>query len=140
MAERVLPMQEGVEVFLDKPRRMSLNLWAGYQAERELEVLLGQPSGSVQLLRDFALQTLSMTQLLVLLTCGLRQHDPSVTVEQVGKIVPLGQLTQVLNTVLTAWDQAMTTDGPAPVVNGEDKTASPPSLIGFPVGAEGGLI
>jgi hypothetical protein len=138
----MVPMQEGVTVHLDRPRQISLDLWAGYEAERELERLLGQPVGSVQLLRDFALQTLSMTQLLVLLTCGLRRYDATLTLEQVGKMVPLGRLTYVLNTVLAAWEQGMTPDDQeiTPVAPGEDKALAPPSFGGMTSGAGGNMI
>ena len=140
MTEKIYPLREGVPVTLmGKEYHLSLNLWAGYQAERELERLLTLPTNSVQLLRDFALQTLSMTQLLVLLTCGLQQHHPELTVEAVGKLVHLGQLTTILDTVLSAWNQAMTSPGDAKA-DGEDTTLSPPSWSGLTSGAAGDTI
>ena len=141
MTEMIYPLQEGVPVkLMGKEYRLTLDLLAGYQAERELETLLHQPVGSVQLLRDFALQALSMTQLLVLLACGLRRHHPALTTEEVGKLVHLGQLTTILDAVLSAWQRDMAPLGNATKEEAEDTLLSPPSWPGMTSGVEGDTI
>ena len=126
----VIPLQEGVPLLLDRTRYLSLKLGPCYQAERETEALLNLPYRSVQVLRDLVNRKLSTARLLILLACGLRKDDPTLTMEQIGKRVFYPYFGEVFEAINTAWEREMTNPAAQSPAIEESATASPPSLSG----------
>jgi len=98
------PGSEGVTIPLDQPRQFTLDLGVIYQAERLYERLGNLPFLTANILLPFVTRQMNGSTLLMVLTCGLQVHDPSLTMEQVGRLVTMGRLTETLTKMYEAWE------------------------------------
>ena len=128
------PGSEGVMITLDKPRRIVLTMGTLYNADRLYERLGGLPFDTSHRFDTFRLD-LTVTTILVLLTCALQQDDPMLTFEQVSAMARFERIPEILEAVSTAWAQGM----PAPAQTTEETAnASPPDSTGSVSGVEPG--
>jgi len=98
------PGSEGVTIPLDQPRQFTLDLGVIYQAERLYERLGNLPFLTANILLPFVTRQMNGSTLLMVLTCGLQVHDPALTMEQVGRLVTMGRLTETLTKMYEAWE------------------------------------
>ena len=98
------PGSEGVTIPLDQPRQFTLDLGVIYQAERLYERLGNLPFLTANILLPFVTRQMNGSTLLMVLTCGLQVHDPALTMEQVGRLVTMGRLTDTLTKMYEAWE------------------------------------
>ena len=98
------PGSEGVTIPLDQPRQFTLDLGVIYQAERLYERLGNLPFLTANILLPFVTRQMNGSTLLMVLTCGLQVHDPTLTMEQVGRLVTMGRLTETLTKMYEAWE------------------------------------
>jgi len=98
------PGSEGVTIALDTPRQFTLDLGVIYQAERLYERLGNLPFLTANILLPFVTRQMNGSTLLMVLTCGLQVHDPALTMEQVGRLVTMGRLTDTLTKMYEAWE------------------------------------
>jgi hypothetical protein len=110
----------GVLIDLDKPRRISLNLWTVYQAEREWERRQGLKQGAESFLRPLLLDpyaSIPITKLILWVLYGLKHFDDLVTFEEVAAwfdyrlldevIAKEGQAAQVSASLVPAISEAL---------------------------------
>jgi len=98
------PGSEGVTMQLDQPRQFTLDLGVIYQAERLYERLGNLPFLTANILLPFVTRQMNGSTLLMVLTCGLQVHDPTLTMDQVGRLVTMGRLTDTLTKMYEAWE------------------------------------
>ena len=98
------PGSEGVTIQLDQPRQFTLDLGVIYAAERLYERLGNLPFLTANILLPFVTRQMNGSTLLMVLTCGLQVHDPALTMEQVGRLVTMGRLTDTLTKMYEAWE------------------------------------
>lgn len=87
-----------IPIQLDKERHLKFDL----NAFAELEELYGDINTAFE-----AMQKRSIKAIRAMLWCGLIHEDKSLTLEQVGEMVHLGNMNEVMNAITQAISEAM---------------------------------
>lgn len=119
-----------VPLMLDRERWLRFDNRALFTVERELCRLWGR---QVSLLTLFAnLDALTLNDVAVLLWQGLRQEDPTLTLEQTQDLMDFDKLPAILAAVLDAWNA---TTQPAVPLEEVEQQSGPLSFPGVNSGA-----
>lgn len=93
------PTQPTVKIILDKERRLLFD----FNALAQMEKVTGKSFLSGELWDN-----LSATDVRALVWAGLLDEDPEITLEEVGKMLHMGNAMKMLEAVKEAWDLSMT--------------------------------
>jgi hypothetical protein len=120
---------EPVMLTLDRPRRLRLEIWDVLDAEREMCRVWNK---AINILTIFA-DTLTLTDLTILLWASLKHEQPGLTLHEVQGLVHLGNLGDIMTAVMEAWNRGMQAAQPSP--NGESGSPFPSAFPGIDSGA-----
>ena len=111
-----------VELVLDRPRHLRLDIWAVLTAERKMVEVWGKP---VNILTIFA-DTLTLTDLTILLWAALEPEGVPLTLHEVQGLVSIDRLGDIMTAVMEAWNRGMQSAQPA---TSEDSASPFPSAF-----------
>jgi hypothetical protein len=122
------PLVDPVTLDVDRPRHLRLEIGDVLRAEREMCRVWGK---QVNILTIFA-DTLTLTDLSILLWASLTWEDPLLTLEQAQRFCTLDTLGAIMGAVMEAWTRGMQPAQPAHAEGDASPFPSP-----FPGGVSG---
>jgi hypothetical protein len=133
MADLVPPLT----LQLDKPRPFKMTFEVAAQAERELARIYGKPVNILQVMLDS--ERFGITEVAVLLHCGLAYYDETVTLPDTYNLLTMDNYSTVVTAIFEAWNAAGQSARP-PAAEGESSpdplvSASPGSVSGASPGS-----
>jgi hypothetical protein len=89
---------------LDKPRPFKMNFEVAAQAERELARIYGRSVNLLQVMLDS--ERFGITEVGVLLHCGLTYYDETVTLPDTYALLTMENYSTVVTAIFEAWNTA----------------------------------